>query len=81
MRTSIFIVLASLGAAPVAAAPAPQEPNPAHRAIHQRTRAVRAEAPFPATIFPGLDPSPYHRTDGLSRNPEDCLKYGCIGSN
>jgi hypothetical protein len=109
MKTSIFMMLASLVAAPVAAAssendvkpihhlhhayrhaqkaietegiqpnatpPAPQESSAAHRAIHQRTLVVRAEAPVPATIFP------YHRTDGLSRNPEDCLKYGCIGSN
>jgi hypothetical protein len=117
MKTSIFMMLASLLAAPVVAAAsendvkpihhlhhayrhaqkaietegfqpnatAPQESSAAHRAIHRRTLAVRAEAPVPATIFPGWGPSPYpfnyHRTDGLSRNPEDCLKYGCIGSN
>jgi hypothetical protein len=85
MRTSIFVMLASLVAAPVAATPAPRESSPAHRAIHHRTLAMRAEAPVPATIFPGWGPWPYplnyHRTDGLSRNPEDCLRYGCIGSN
>ena len=87
MRTSIFVMLASLVAAPVAATPAHAGSSPAwaHRAIHHRTLALRAEAPVPATIFPGWGPSPYplnyHRTDGLSRNPEDCLGYGCIGSN
>jgi hypothetical protein len=116
MKTSIFMMLASLVAAPVAAAssendikpihhlhhvyrhaqkaihteviqpnataPAPQESSPAHRAIHHRTLVARAEAPVPATIFPRRGPSPYplnyHQTDGLSRNPDDCLKYGCI---
>ena len=116
MKTSIFMMLASLAAAPAAAAssendvkpihrlhhvyrhaqkaieteviqpnataPAPQESSPAHRAIHHRTLVARAEAPVPATIFPERGPSPYplnyHQTDGLSRNPDDCLKYGCI---
>jgi hypothetical protein len=66
---------------PNATAP-PQESSPAHRAIHHRTLVARAEAPVSATIFPRRGPSPYplndHETDGLSRNPDDCLKYGCI---
>jgi len=118
MKTSIFMMLASVVAAPVAAAssendvkpiqhlhqvyrhaqkakaieteviqpnataPVPQEFSPPHRAIRHRTPVVRAEAPVPATIFSGWGPSSYplnyHRMDGLSRNPDDCLKYGCI---
>jgi hypothetical protein len=116
MKSSIFMMLASLLAAPVAAtssendvkpihhlhhdyrhaqkaieteviqpnatAPASQESSPAHQAIHHRTLVARAEALVSATIFPGRGPSPYppnyHETDGLSRNPDDCLKYGCI---
>ena len=53
-----------------------------YRAIHHRTVVARAEAPAPAPIFPARGPRPYpfntHETDGLSRNPNDCVKYGCI---
>jgi hypothetical protein len=53
-----------------------------YRAIHHRTAVARAEAPTPATLFPARGPWPYplstHETDGLSRNPNDCVKYGCI---
>jgi hypothetical protein len=54
-----------------------------HRAIHHRiVAAPRAEALVPVTILPARSPwsSPfsYHETDGLSRDPGDCLKYGCI---
>ena len=35
------------------------------------------------TVF--ISPNPYqsypdnvHRTDGLSRNPDDCMRWGCI---
>ncbi len=38
------------------------------------------------TIF--RDPNPYegypdniHETDGLSRNPDDCMRWGCIDQN
>jgi hypothetical protein len=84
MRTSIFMMLASLAAAPVAAASSENDVKPIHhldRAIHHRTLVTRAEALVPATIFPGRGPPyavNYHETDGLSRNPDDCLKYGCI---
>ena len=111
MKTSIFMMLASLVAAPVAAASSENDVKPIHHLHHvyrhaqkaieteviqpnatapaprcdpsDRRLVARAEAP--ATIFaafPGRGPSPYplnyHETDGLSRNPGDCLKYGCI---
>ena len=51
-------------------------------ATHHRTVVVRAEAPAPATRYFVASPWPYpynsHRTDGLSRNPDDCVKYGCV---
>jgi hypothetical protein len=82
MKASIFMMLASLGAAPVTAA---SSENDVHRAIHHRTFVARAEVPAPATILPAFSgrsrwpyPLDYHETDGLSRNPDDCLKYGCI---
>ena len=46
-----------------------------------------AEVPAtPALFWPGLFgsyvPAPRKpETDGLSRNPADCVKYGCIDSN
>jgi hypothetical protein len=53
-----------------------------YRAIHRRTAVPRAEVAPPATIFGVPGPWGYplnsHRTDGLSRDPSDCLKYGCI---
>jgi hypothetical protein len=71
------MMLASLVAAPVAAASSENNVKPIHR-----VPVARAEAPVPATIFPRRDPLSYalnyHETDGLSRNPNDCLKYGCI---
>jgi hypothetical protein len=56
-----------------------------YRAIHHRTVAApRAEAPAPVTLFPARgpwsDPFGAQKTEGLSRDPGDCLKYGCIDS-
>jgi hypothetical protein len=54
-----------------------------YRAIRHRTVAApRAEAP-PPTLFGAPGPWPSftgHRTDGLSRDKGDCLRYGCIDS-
>jgi hypothetical protein len=38
------------------------------------------------TIFKDPDPYSYypynfHETDGLSRNPDDCVRWGCIDQN
>jgi L-alanine-DL-glutamate epimerase-like enolase superfamily enzyme len=56
-----------------------------HRAISHGTVIAHAEAPAPPTRYfvPGPWPYPYnyHRRDGLSRNPDDCVKYGCVDSN
>lgn len=50
----------------------------------QNMAAVRA-APDRPTIFPSARPQPYpynyHETDGLSRNPNDCVAWGCVDSN
>jgi hypothetical protein len=56
-----------------------------HRTIHHRIAAApRAEALAPVTLLPARGPWSYpfdvQRTDGLSRDPNDCLKYGCIDS-
>jgi hypothetical protein len=56
-----------------------------HRAIHHRVVvAPRAEALAPAPLLPARGSWSYpfdaQKTDGLSRDPGDCLKYGCIDS-
>ena len=52
---------------------------------HQNVAALRAAVPEQPTIFPSARPQPYpynyHETDGLSRNPNDCVVWGCIDSN
>jgi hypothetical protein len=52
---------------------------------HQNVAELRAAAPVRPTVFPSAWPRPYpynfHETDGLSRNPNDCVVWGCIDSN
>jgi hypothetical protein len=52
---------------------------------HRNVAAMRAAVPEPPTVFPSARPQPYpynfHETDGLSRNPNDCVVWGCIDSN
>ena len=60
-----------------------------HLTFHHKSVDPRATALVPATpalFWPGLFgsyvPAPRKpETDGLSRNPADCVKYGCIDSN
>src|ERR1700677_2293161 len=49
---------------------------------------LRAALKLPPDKLPIMfrSPNPYqhepyniHRTDGLSRNPDDCMRWGCIG--
>jgi hypothetical protein len=48
---------------------------------------LRAALQLPPDQLPKafISPNPYqhypynvHRTDGLSRNPDDCMRWGCI---
>jgi hypothetical protein len=52
---------------------------------HQNFAGMRAAVPERPTIFPSARPQPspynYHETDGLSRNPNDCVVWGCIDGN
>jgi len=52
------------------------------RAIHHRSLAMRAQAPAPAPwaiLGPARSPAfGDTETDGLSRNPDDCVTYGSI---
>ena len=61
---------------PAASANAPAK----HRAHpHDAANFADANALAPLSATPAAA-APYsaHKTDGLSRNPEDCAKYGCI---
>jgi hypothetical protein len=57
------------------------------RVAHHRDFANQNFATIPErpTIFPSARPQPYpynfHETDGLSRNPNDCVVWGCVDSN
>jgi hypothetical protein len=48
----------------------------AHRAVHHMSLDPRARALTAAPTQAVTAKQP--RTDGLSRNPEDCAKYGCV---
>ena len=75
------VVLGILLAGPVMTYPAASASAPTtHRAYpnHKANLAdAKALAPLSATPAAAA-PSSAHKTDGLSRNPEDCAKYGCI---
>jgi hypothetical protein len=54
---------------------------------HRQAVAAGATAYAPAMVFPFLGlsanssdvhQSDVHETDGLSRNPDDCVKWGCV---
>jgi hypothetical protein len=89
MKTSIFVLPASLATSRLALAALPSDVKTIHlhREYRQAQRAVEtkgaepdAAARLPTGAFSGQPPDPFsdHRTDGLSRNPDDCLRYGCI---
>jgi hypothetical protein len=69
-----FILAIPLFAIPVLGAPAHEE---GHKTAHHR---VAEFAKARALVSPGFYvPAPRKpETDGLSRNPDDCAKYGCI---
>ena len=77
-RLAVAAVLAGSLAAPVAV-----------RAQEQNipVMTLRAALQLPPDKLPRVfrSPNPYqhepyniHRTDGLSRNPDDCMRWGCI---
>ena len=63
-------------AAPVSA-PAADGAYPFHKHAVHTHRVAYALAP-PRVVAPALSEP---ETDGLSRNLDDCVTYGCIGSN
>jgi hypothetical protein len=85
-RLSLALGLAL--AAPVAAYAHDGASKPVHhrhRAALRRATALAAAPPAAPVL--GFWPPAYvaspeqHETDGLSRNPDDCVTYGCIDNN
>ena len=77
-RLAVAAALAASLAAPVAA-------GAQEKSIPVMT--LRAALQLPPDKLPAVfrSPNPYqhepyniHRTDGLSRNPDDCARWGCI---
>ena len=79
LNTSVALAILLAGPAmtyPAAGASAPTT----HRAYpSHKANLADAKALAPLWATPAFAaPSTAHKTDGLSRNPEDCAKYGCI---
>jgi hypothetical protein len=83
LRSLSPLVAALAASLSLAASAQAYPPEPAHAALHHKVAKLRAEAPAPLFFLPRPQPaaSPRHETDGLSRNPADCVRYGCIDNN
>jgi hypothetical protein len=82
-----FLLMALALAAPSSVAEAKNHaPVSRHLALHHGSIDPRAAAQVPAAFFLFDWSGSYApaarkpETDGLSRNPDDCAKYGCIDS-
>ena len=75
-----FILTALALAAPSSVAEAKNHaPVSRYLTFHHKSVDPRATAQVPATPVLFYVPAPRKpETDGLSRNPDDCVKYGCI---
>ncbi len=80
MRPNIISVLA-LGAAlavPLSANAAPSERALRHSPTHHQTVVARSWRPRALVVAPARPAFGDNETDGLSRNRDDCVTYGCI---
>jgi len=85
--TALWMALGAALAAPVPAyATDGARPVVHHHRIHRVERsALRAQADPPVSVDPPVYTTSHGRglptfvTEGLSRNPANCVKYGCIG--
>ena len=84
MTQAIALPLAlGIALAPLSAYAALNADRPVHHyraAAHHQSLAMRADAPASAMIFGPVRSPAFgdNETDGLSRNPDDCVTYGCI---
>ena len=83
MKSFITIAVALgivLGGATAAFATAsPSEPVHHHRATNHWTLAGFLDQPAPPVSAKARRHARRLRHEGLSRDPDDCIKYGCLG--
>ena len=75
------VTLGILLSAPVVTYPAASANTPAMDRAHPHHKAKFAHARALVPLWgvpPAAAPSSAHETDGLSRNPDDCNRGGCI---
>ena len=77
MKPSIFVRLA--GAAALAGLAAGCQTEPQTIPVMTMATVMQLPSAQRPTIFRDPTTNEVHRTDGLSRNPNDCVRWGCIG--
>ncbi len=80
MRQSIvrpFVLMAALTAS-VAVCHGQGQPIPT---ITQAQLSHMPQSQIPTIFRDAAPPYAIHETDGLSRNPDDCIKWGCVDVN
>jgi hypothetical protein len=78
LKIASIVALGIALAVPLAAKAAPSERAWRHVPHHHRTVVTRAQAPRAAILAAARPAFGDNETDGLSRNPDDCVTYGCI---
>lgn len=80
LKVASILALGIALAVPLSANGAPSERARRHVLNHHRTVVMRAKAPRAVALAPARPAFGDNETDGLSRNPDDCVTYGCIDS-
>lgn len=78
LKIASIAVLAIALTVPLAANAVSGEHAWHHVPHHHRTVATRAQEPRAAILAAARPAFGDNETDGLSRNPDDCVTYGCI---
>jgi hypothetical protein len=83
MRSSLMLAFAAAVAGSVAAPVAVRAQDDRGIPVMTLREALRLPPSQLPAVFRSPNPYQYypyniHRTDGLSRNPDDCVRWGCI---
>jgi hypothetical protein len=83
MRSSLMLAFAAAVAGTLAAPVAVRAQDDQGIPIMTLREALRLPPSQLPAVFRSPNPYQYypyniHRTDGLSRNPDDCVRWGCI---
>ena len=74
-------LILALSVALVAATPVGQAQGKPIPTLTQAQLSHMLPSPSPTVYRDAEPPYQVHETDGLSRNPNDCAKWGCIDNN